>query len=388
MNLHDSFNCIEMSNDQKFIAVGTMDSYIRVWSMDGSHLTSLLDRGEVKKQTNNRMLIGHSAPVMGLSFSDAVNWPEYRETGVNSKAPPLLLSSSSDGTIRLWNLDTWLCLCVYKGHSGPVWKVQWGPHGHYFASAGRDKVMRIWTQDRITSLRDCVGHNDSISAIAWHPNGAYVFSASDQTDRSIRMWSVVTGECVRVLAGHAEDISALECAPNGKILASADWAGSILFWDLEKGTLIKRSRGHAKTGIMSISFSVESSVLVSGSLDGTVRVWDVELPTDGTKTAAAPGPIDQGIQLQNNTVISGDTIMVGGGPQQPALAAAASSSAAAGSSTNAGSSGAGGSKKKGKEAQVTADQLSAFPTKKTALKKVMFTRMNLVIASGCFDPGA
>ncbi|CAN8095770.1 unnamed protein product [Discula destructiva] len=383
-----NFNCIEFSNDQKMIAVGTMDSYIRVWSMDGSHLASVLERGEIKKPTNNRMLIGHSGPVMSISFSDAVNWPEYRETGHNGRAPPLLLSSSSDGTIRLWNLDTWLCLCAFKGHSGPVWKVQWGPHGHYFASAGRDKVLRIWAQDRITSIRDCVGHNDSVSAIAWHPNGAYVFSASDQTDKSIRMWSVVTGDCVRVLAGHADDISALECAPNGKILASADWAGNILFWDLEKGTLIKRSRGHAKTGIMSISFSVESSVLVSGGLDGTVRVWDVELPADGAKTTAAPSPAEQGVQLQTNTAISGDTIMVGGGPQQPAPVAPTTASAAAGSSTNAGASGAGGSKKKGKEAQVTADQISAFPTKKTPLKKVKFTRMNLVIASGCFDPGA
>lgn len=369
------------------VAVGSMDSYIRVWSMDGSHLPSVQDRGEVKKQTNNRMLIGHSGPVMSISFSDAVNWPEYREDGPNSKAPPLLLSSSADGTIRLWNLRTWMCLCTFKGHTGPVWKVQWGPHGHYFASAGRDKVLRIWAQDRITSLRDCVGHDDSISAITWHPNGIYVFSASDQMDKSIRMWSVVTGECVRVFTGHADDISALECAPNGKILASADWAGNILFWDLEKGSLIKRSRGHAKVGIMSISFSVESSVLVSGSLDGTVRVWDVELPADGSKTTVVPGSIDQGVQLQSNTTISGDTIMVGGGPQQSAPAAAASSSVATGSTTNAGTTGAGG-KKKGKEAQITADQISAFPTKKTPLKKVKFTRMNLVIASGCFDPAA
>lgn len=382
-----SFNCIEFSNDQKMVAVGSMDSYIRVWSMDGSHLPSVQERGEVKKPTNNRMLIGHSGPVMSISFSDAVSWPEYREDGPNSKAPPLLLSSSADGTIRLWNLSTWLCLCTFKGHTGPVWKVQWGPHGHYFASAGRDKVLRIWAQDRITSLRDCVGHDDSISAITWHPNGVYVFSASDQMDKSIRMWSVVTGECVRVFTGHADDISALECAPNGKILASADWAGNILFWDLEKGTLIKRSRGHAKVGIMSISFSVESSVLVSGSLDGTVRVWDVELPADGSKTTVVPGSIDQGVQLQSNTTISGDTIMVGGGPQQPTPAAAAATSGATSSSASTGASGAGG-KKKGKEAQITADQISAFPTKKTPLKKVKFTRMNLVIASGCFDPAA
>lgn len=369
------------------VAVGTMDSYIRVWSMDGSHLKNMLERGEVKKPTNNRMLIGHSAAVMGISFSDSVNWPQYRDSGSSSKGPPLLLSCSADGEIRLWNLETWLCLCKFKGHSGPVWRVQWGPHGHYFASAGRDKVLRIYSQDQVTAVRECVGHDDNICAITWHPNGTYVFSASDQTDKSIRMWSVVTGDCVRVLTGHTDDVSVLECSPNGKVLASADWSGNIVFWDIEKGTMIKKSRGHAKTGILSLSFSVESTVLVSGSLDGTVRVWDVELPADGTKAAAAPGP-DQAAQLQSNTTISNDTIMVGGQPQQQTnTATAAPPTTTAGATTNSTTSGTSGTKKKGKEAQITADQISAFPTKKTPLKKVKFTRMNLIIAAGCYEGG-
>lgn len=331
------------------------------------------------------MLIGHSAPVMSISMSDSVSMPDYRDTKETYQPPRLLLSSSADGQIRLWNLDTWRCMVIFKGHAGPAWKVQWSPHGHYFATAGRDKVVRIWAQDRVTSLRECVGHDDSISAITWHPNGLYVFSASDMTDKSIRMWSITTGESVRVMTGHTEDISALECAPNGKILASADWGGNILFWDLEKGSLIKKSRGHAKTGILSLSFSVDSNVLVSGSLDGTVRVWDVELPADGTKATIINGAAGQ--TIQSNVDIAGDTIMVGGQPQPPAPAANATSSTAAGSSANAGVTASAGNKKKGKESQITADQISAFPTKKTPLKKVKFTRMNLVIAAGCFEPG-
>lgn len=362
------------------IAAGTMDSYIRVWSMDGSPLSSILP--EKKKAPNNRMLIGHSGPVMGMSFSDSVTWPEHRDQNPLNRAPRLLLSASSDGTVRLWNLETWCCMTVFRGHSGPVWKVQWGPFGHYFATGCRDGVVRIFTQDQITSRRDGVGHDSSISAIAWHPNGTYVFSASDHIDRSIRMWSVATGECVRVLTGHLDDISAMACAPNGKLLVSADWSGKIFYWNLEKGELIKKSRGHGKTGILSLSFSAESTALVSGGLDGTVRIWDVELPADGSKAAETVGTGGQAVQPSTHNVIS-DTIMVGGQPQQPPPNA---SSGATGASTNAGPSGSGSSKKKGKEAQITADQLSAFPTKKTPLKKVMFTRMNLVVASGCFDP--
>jgi transcription initiation factor TFIID subunit 5 len=240
-------------------------------------------------------------------------------------------------------------------------------------------------QDHASAMRLMVGHDTSISALAWHPNGTYVFSASDETDKSIRMWSVVTGNCVRVFTGHTDYISALEVAPNGKIFASADAGGNIFFWDIEKGQRIKRCRGHGKGGIPSLSFSVESNVLVSGGLDGTVRLWDVELPTDPAKAnplaagaAGLPGAQADGAAASDSVTVAGQsngpTITVGAQGAQP--------SGATVTGTGAGGSG----KKKGKDVQITPDQISAFPTKKTPVMKVQFTRMNLVVVGGCFDP--
>ena len=296
-----------------------------------------------------------------VSFSPSIAGPENSDADTVSTAPRLLLSSSSDGTIRLWSLETWACLVVFKGHDGPVWNVRWGPFGHYFATCGRDKTVRVWAQDHISFLRLMVGHDTNVNQIAWHPNGAYVFSASDQADKTVRMWSFSTGDCVRVFSGHTEFISALECSPNGKILASADGAGSIILWDLAKGTMIKRCRGHGKGGIWSLSFSVESTVLVSGGADGTVRLWDIEVPADPYKNG------------------EGEVIGAGGQTDATRITGAATSvqpNAASGTS----------GKKKGKETMITPDQISAFPTKKSPVYKAKFTRMNLVMAGGCYLP--
>ncbi|KAG5930601.1 hypothetical protein E4U53_002201 [Claviceps sorghi] len=380
-NTFGSVSCMDFSDDAQMVAVGTCESYIRVWSLDGRGLPTM-NAHEKDAKFNSRKLIGHAGPVYDVAFSDSASGPPQKlfgDDGLQNAAidgrPKLLLSCSADGHIRLWSLESWACLCLYKSHDGPIYRALWSPHGHYFLSGGYDKAVRLWMQDHASPQRLMVGHDTAISAIAWHPNGMYVFSASDETDKSIRMWSVVTGACARVFVGHTDHITALECAPNGKILASADLAGNIFFWDLSKGTRIKRSRGHGRGGIWSLSFSVESTVLASGGQDGTVRLWDVEEPLDpqkaaaqaGLETAAAPMASDGALTAATNTDASRVNASA---PGQSTATAAAS----------------GNQKKKSKDVMVTHDQISAFPTKKTPVMRVKFTRMNLVMVGGCYDP--
>ncbi|RKF60397.1 Transcription initiation factor TFIID subunit 5 [Golovinomyces cichoracearum] len=359
-----SVTCIEFSDDHTLIAMGTEESYIRVWSMVGEPLHDILS--SEKPPTNSRRLIGHCAPIYGLSFSPSIGGSENLNSAL-STTPKLLLSCSSDKTIRLWSLETWSCLVVYKGHEGPVWDVRWGPFGHYFATCGRDKTVRVWSQDHISFLRLMVGHDTSVNKIAWHPNGAYVFSASDLSDKTVRMWSITTGECVRVFSGHLDFISALECSLSGKILASADCSGTIILWDIVKGSPIKRCRGHGKGGIWSLSFSVESTLLVSGGADCTVRTWDIEVPidpqevVDGEVTAGNSQP-DSNHTSSNPTATAPTTAPVS--TTTPSV----------------------GTKKKAKDTTITPDQISAFSTKKTPVYKVKVSRMNLVMASGCYLP--
>lgn len=75
-----------------------------------------------------------------------------------------MLSSSQDGTVRLWSLDTYSNLVVYRGHGkDPVWDVEWGPMGVYFATASRDRTARLWSSDRVTPLRMYTGHLSDVN---------------------------------------------------------------------------------------------------------------------------------------------------------------------------------------------------------------------------------
>ncbi|KAJ5678513.1 WD40 repeat-like protein [Penicillium maclennaniae] len=352
-NTYDSINCLDFSDDNMLVAAGFSQSYIRVWSLDGKNIEEAhpdLDKLHDLPPSNSRRLIGHSGPVYAVAFapsaSKAENVSDEDRVPTNAR---WLLSSSADKTVRLWSLDMWQCMVIYRGHDRPVWDISWGPFGHYFATAGADKTARLWVTDHPRQQRIFVGHDQDVDCICFHPNSAYVFTAS--SDHSVRMWAVTTGNAVRMFTGHTGNITAMECSRDGKLLASADDQGSIFLWDLAPGRLLKRMRGHGKGGIWSLSWSVESSVLVSGGADGTVRVWDVSAPQDSTQ---------------------GRVISEGGAGTK----LDGSSAPAAGQSK----------KKKGKDVVVSPDQISAFPTKKSPVYKVKFTNMNLVVAGGAYLP--
>ncbi|KAF2096839.1 WD40 repeat-like protein, partial [Rhizodiscina lignyota] len=349
-NTFDSINCLDFSGDQNLVAAGMAESYIRVWSLDGSPLPSLMPSNPNEpppKPVSSRRLVGHSGPVYAVSFSPSTVNPSTSSSAQtngtsteSSKYPSTksqyLLSSSADKTIRLWSLDVWQCLVAYRAHDSPVWDVQWGPFGYYFASAGHDRTARLWATDHVEPLRMFVGHDQDVDVVAWHPNGAYVFTASG--DKTVRMWDVQRGTSVRMFTGHLNNLTALAVSSDGEKLASADDSGAIVLWDLKEGARIKRMRGHGKGGVWSLSWSAESNVLVSGGADGTVRVWDCDGASSGSGAVAGVG------------------------------------------------AGVGAKKKKEKDVVVTGDQIAAFPTKKSPVYKVQFTRMNLVMAGGAFIP--
>lgn len=367
------------------MAAGTSESYVRVWTVDGKPLTGATSNGTAgaDKLSSSRRLIGHSGPVYGVSFSPAI--AQSVEDGPTTNAR-YLISCSADKSVRLWSLETWSCLVVYKGHDNPVWDVTWGPFGHYFATASHDRTARLWSTDNVAPLRIFAGHDNDVDHVVFHPNGAYIFTGS--SDKTVRMWDVSRGNPVRLFTGHTGNITALSCAPNGRTLASADDQGSIILWELGLGRRIKRMRGHAKGGIWSLAWSAESTVLVSGGADCVLRVWDsLQTTSESTGvlsaglassgTASTPTANGKNLPDGNNGVIKTEGIPTTAGPGGGGNAPIASAAAGAG----------GGKRGKGaKEVVVSADQISAFPTKKSPIYQVYFTRMNLVLAGGAYLP--
>ncbi|KJA23446.1 hypothetical protein HYPSUDRAFT_137751 [Hypholoma sublateritium FD-334 SS-4] len=88
-----------------------------------------------------------------------------------------------------------------------------------------------------------------------------------------------TTSCIYVLHEHTDTVCSIACSPDGKCIVSGSVDATIQLWDVETGKQFKQPlRGHTNL-VFSVTFSHNSKHIVSGSGDQTVRIWDVEAGT-------------------------------------------------------------------------------------------------------------
>jgi len=330
LNAADNVSCVSLCEDSSMMAVGFSSCTVRVWSLIPQKLRAMKpadDLADIDKDADDvlvRMMDDRSAEQSRTlaGHSGPIHGVSF------SPDRTLLLTCSEDGTIRLWSLQTWTCLVCYKGHIFPVWDVRFSPHGHYFVSGGHDRTVRLWATDHHQPLRVMSGHYADVDVVEFHPNSNYV--ASGSSDRSVRVWDCNTGGCVRALTGHKDTVYALAFSPDGRFLVSSGADAAILCWDMAGGHLVVALAGHTDT-VYCLHFSRDAAVLASGGLDDCIKLWDLQKATEEVLAedgaAASAGEVKAGADLL----------------------------------------------------------LASFPTKRTPVSVLHFTRRNLLLAAGPFQ---
>ncbi|KAI9179753.1 hypothetical protein H9P43_005083 [Blastocladiella emersonii ATCC 22665] len=117
------------------------------------------------------------------------------------------------------------------------------------------------------------GHDGEVFSVKFSSTGEHLASCS--FDRKILLWDVY-GECKNwgMLEGHSNAVLDLEWSRDNRELYSASADHTIAVWDVETGARVRRGKGH--TGLVSSLVRTRRGheLLVSGSDDGSCKVWD------------------------------------------------------------------------------------------------------------------
>ena len=73
--------------------------------------------------------------------------------------------------------------------------------------------------------------------------------------------------------GHSSSVRSIAISPDGKYIVSGSVDGTIKIWDFKTGECLNSLEGHS-SWVDSIAISPDGKYIVSGSGDGTIKIWD------------------------------------------------------------------------------------------------------------------
>ncbi|KAJ3478091.1 hypothetical protein NLG97_g8669 [Lecanicillium saksenae] len=212
-----------------------------------------------------------------------------------------LASGSDDCTIKIWDWELGELERTIKAHTLAVRDLDFGgPSGAVLlVSCSSDLTIKLWNpSDNYKNIRTLNGHEHAITSVRFLPNNRsdrnLLVSAS--ADRTLRLWDVTTGFCVKVFKGHSDWVRSVCPSDNGRFVLSSSADNAACLWDIQSHspgatlTLI----GHDKA-INCCAFAPPSSYQYLSSMAGS----STSVPSSNAAEYYATGSRDNSIKLWN-----------------------------------------------------------------------------------------
>ncbi|OCT88724.1 hypothetical protein XELAEV_18017354mg [Xenopus laevis] len=171
---------------------------------------------------------------------------------------------------RMKNLPT----LVVRPHKDAVFHACFSPDGRKFASCGADKTLQVFRSETGEKLLELEAHDDEVLCCAFSADEKLLATCS--ADRKVKIWNAKTGKPIRVYEEHTEQVNCCQFT-NGlsaPLLATCSNDCFIMLWDeteYSRNTLI----GHTGA-VYHCRYSPDDRYLASSSMDGSLKIWDVE----------------------------------------------------------------------------------------------------------------
>ncbi|PVF91596.1 WD40 repeat-like protein, partial [Serendipita vermifera] len=305
LDVDSSIVYLEFSSDISHVIVGTRSGSLTrwYWSSDEIITIQLKCNGHVISLVfspdENRVIICSylwglgscdvtTGELISMLFEDDVNYVTRFSSSPNRSR----VICAHDGSIYLWDAMTGQRIGTASLGDASIKCLAFSPDGFQIALGCRSGTIQRW--DVVTGvcfLTDWKAHKDEISCLAFSPDGTRIVSGSN--DMTLRLWDSVTYSSIGgVMKGHVEWILCATFSLDGNRILSGSDGRNLHLWDGLTGTSIGRPFGghtgnvtygsvgatqeHRIAWVNFIVFSPDGSRILSGSGDGTLRLWNAD----------------------------------------------------------------------------------------------------------------
>jgi len=183
------------------------------------------------------------------------------------------LSSSWDGSLRLWDLESGEATRQFHSHTKDVLSVAFSADNRQIVSGSRDKSVKLWNTIGDCKLTIDAAHEDWVSCVRFSPSTENPIFVSAGWDKAVKVWSLTDFKMRHKLTGHGGYINTVTVSPDGSLCASGGKDGVAMLWDLNEG---KRLYTLAAGSIIhSLTFSPNRYWLCAAT-SKAILIWDLE----------------------------------------------------------------------------------------------------------------
>nr|XP_045005740.1 bromodomain and WD repeat-containing protein 1 isoform X2 [Jaculus jaculus] len=264
--------CVAFDRTGHRIFTGSDDCLVKIWSTHNGRLLSTLR--------------GHSAEISDM----AVN---YENT--------MIAAGSCDKIIRVWCLRTCAPVAVLQGHAGSITSLQFSPMAkgpqRYMVSTGADGTVCFWQWDLESlkfsprPLKFTEKPRPGVQMLCSSFSVGGMFLATGSTDHVIRMYFLgfEAPEKIAELESHTDKVDSIQFCNNGDRFLSGSRDGTARIWRFEQlewrsilldmatkisGDLSSEEERFMKPKVTMIAWNQNDSIVVTAVNDHVLKVWN------------------------------------------------------------------------------------------------------------------
>ncbi|ETN98498.1 WD-40 repeat protein, partial [Reticulomyxa filosa] len=163
---------------------------------------------------------------------------------------------SYDKAVCVWDIDNNKQIKLFNGHSRPVSCVKFSlyhynnNHQNVVCSSSWDKTICFWDFKHNMQLKIFNGHKKDIYGIEFSSFNGGRYLCSGSGDNTIHLWDVEISKSLHVFNGHKDHVHCVDISP-------------------------LQSNANNKMNNIGV-IGGNGYKICSGSLDKTIRIWDIE----------------------------------------------------------------------------------------------------------------